>query len=578
MTGWSGVLIFAAATSTIGVVCAITRRGPLQSVARALTAVAMGCVWLAIIRLGYAFIVEDTSLRIVVEHSRPELSALRRIMGLWGGSAGSLLFFVAMIGTTLVIAAPSSKSLLANVVTTPLLWALVMIESPFEKLDVPAIRGTGLSPILEHWAMLAHPPLLYLGLALSLVPLVRVSSSTDGQMPIESGGNRTVAYSALGVLTIALALGGRWAYTELGWGGWWAWDPVENAALMPFLLIVMSLHAPAQSRLRYWALLMIWPVVFAATAMTRTSLRTSVHAFANAEGLGWYLWPLATAVTVAAFFLTWGEGRRFESSRSSPASVLWPTVLLGWTTLVVVLGTFRPFLPGEATTATFYENFLFPTTLLSVVMMGVLPRMRHVRLTRALTEAVVGGILGAALVAIANPSVTRLFLASALGAGVVPLLAMVTHLNRTSRLVIAGAHLGMMLVLLGALGATATTVANVGLARDESVEVSGHAVTNLDLELKSGDPTVLLAKVEVDGHEIHPSLAVHPARALRLPEVATHTTMFDETQLILRSADDDGSVLLTVNVVPLTHAVWVGATLLALASFTAGTNRKPSDS
>ena len=344
---------------------------------------------------------------------------------------------------------------------------------------------------------------------------------------------------------------------------------------MPFLLIVMTLHVPANSRLRYWPLLAIWPITFAATAMTRTSLRTSVHSFANAEGLGWYLWPLAIAITVVATVLTWGEGSKLVSERRVGPKVLWPYGLLAWTTLVVVLGTFRPFLPGEATTAEFYEDFLLPTTLVSVVAMGVVPRLRYVKLTRALTEAAGGVAFGAFVVAVTNPSLTRLLLGAALAGGVVPLAAIAVRSSRPASRRMVLAHIGMVLILVGALGATATTIRTFELATGEQNEVAGHVITNIDLSLESGDPAVITATVDVDGSTIQPSLAVYPARALRLPELGTHATLFDETQLILRSADDDGSILISANVVHLTHAVWLGSTLIALAAFSALVTGKP---
>ena len=130
-------------------------------------------------------------------------------MGLWGGSSGSLLFFTLVVGVVLTVAPVTGmRRALPSLVIATLSWTLVLVTFPFEQLANQAIAGTGLSPILEHWAMIIHPPLLYLGLALSLVPAIAPSASAKWQM------------SALGTLIVALALAGFWAYEEVGWGDW----------------------------------------------------------------------------------------------------------------------------------------------------------------------------------------------------------------------------------------------------------------------------------------------------------------------------------------------------------------------
>ncbi|MEZ5216652.1 MAG: cytochrome c biogenesis protein CcsA [Ilumatobacteraceae bacterium] len=124
-------------------------------------------------------------------------------------------------------------------------WLLVSltVASPFERLDVPAIAGAGLTPILEHPAMAIHPPLLYLGLSMLSVPAMAVLVTGGQPTPAESARLRRWTLAALAVLTVALVLGAWWSYSEQGWGGYWAWDPVENASLVAWLATVAALHA-----------------------------------------------------------------------------------------------------------------------------------------------------------------------------------------------------------------------------------------------------------------------------------------------------------------------------------------------
>lgn len=495
---------------------------------------------------------QDTSYVIVVDHTRPGLDVARRIMGLWGGSAGSLLVFTLIVGWTL-LSAPLVRPLLAirPIVIAVLAWASTFAVEPFERLDNPAIAGSGLSPILEHWAMLIHPPLLYLGLALALVP---------GAVAHDARSRWTTA--SIGVLTTALALGGGWAYVELGWGGWWAWDPVENAALIPWLLLVAGIHLHPGHTVARWSALLVWPTVFAGAAMTRTSLRTSVHAFANSETLGWVLWPLAILVSTTAVIHGWNTRR--SAPPPTPTRLFAPVIPLLVGAFVIALGTFRPFIPGDGTDGTFYARFLFPVAVLGLIALGVAPRVGRVPPARLFVQSSIGFLLGLGVAAFVGwSSWWQLVLAGALAAALSPTLANgVRPISRTF------AHVGIVLVLAGALGGTASTTQTFSLARGASEMIDGHSIRNDGVELTNADPPVLTATIDVDGRIMQPSLTVYPERRLRLPEVATFRQVHRDVQLILRSADDDGTATITVNVEPLTQLVWFGSTLIVVSMIT----------
>jgi len=512
---------------------------------------AMIALSVAGLHLGQLLVSENTSYEIVVDHTRPGLGLARRVMGLWGGSAGSLLVFTLIVGWTLVIA-PLRRplALCRPLVVAVLAWATTLAVDPFARLDTPAIAGSGLSPILEHWAMLIHPPLLYLGLALALVPAA-----------VDEADRRRWTVASLAVLTTALALGGGWAYVELGWGGWWAWDPVENAALIPWLLLVATLHAPVDHRVTRWAALTVWPVVFAGTAMTRTSLRTSVHAFANNDTLGWALWPLV--IIVSTFAVVHGIRSAGGPNTTMPRPTMIPVGLLLAAAVVVTLGTFRPFVPGDATDGAFYARFLYPVAILGLPGLGVIPRIRRVAPVRLLAEASVGALLGILSGAGVGWSTWwQLVFAGALGAALMTTVGDgPTPWPRTL------AHVGMVCVLAGALGGTASTTQTFSLALDASESIDGVTVTNRGVELDSVAQPVLTATIDVDGTQVRPSLTIYPQRRLRLPEVATVKRVHQDVQVILRSADDYETATVTVNVEPLTQFVWLGASLIVFAMF-----------
>jgi cytochrome c-type biogenesis protein CcmF len=565
-------LFGAAVLATVALITGRVR----PAVERPLQFAAIGAVGLSVLHVAWLLIAEDTSYTLVVDHTRPGLSVVRRVMGLWGGSAGSLLLFTLVVGGALV-AAPKVDRLRAvpSVVICALAWTSALVASPFERLTNPAIAGSGLSPILEHWAMIIHPPLLYAGLGLALVPAIVAPEHA-----------RRWSAMAASILTLALALGGGWAYVELGWGGWYAWDPVENAALIPWLLLVAGLHVRPTHTVARWTALLVWPTVFAGTAMTRTSLRTSVHSFANSDGLGWGLWPLAAIVTIGAF--AYGFATRAKMMQTFPDKRrLMPVVLIGFAAVVVALGTFRPFIPGEATDGTFYARFLYPVVILGLLGIGIAPRYkpketgvrpRALELVRIIgLQALIGLVAGLALGVLAGwTSWWQLIYAAALGVAVSTTLgAGVRPFHRTL------AHLGMICVLAGALGGTASISQTFPLEEGESIEIQGYSITNRGVELVDNPAPTITANVVVNSVELRPALTVYAERRLRLPEVATYRRLHEDVQLILRSADDDGSVLLTANIEPLTQFVWLGAALIAsgltIAAAARRSTRRPHD-
>lgn len=550
-------LVAGAIVASIGGFCALIR----PAWERRLTAVAVALLVVAVIDLIRLLIGEDTSYAIVVDHTRPGLDAFRRAMGLWGGSEGSLLAFTIVTGSVLVVAPLQSTLRVARpVVVAVLAWTSVAVASPFVRLENPAVAGSGLSPILEHWAMLIHPPLLYLGLALALIPAA-----------VDPDQRRRWVRAAIAVLTSALALGGGWAYVELGWGGWWAWDPVENVALIPWLLLVATLHLPAQHALTRWSLLCIWPAVFAGTAMTRTSLRTSVHAFANSETLGWVLWPLLGVIVV--FTLLHGTRNRSASPSLLAVEQLVPSLVLLTTAVIVAAGTFRPFVPGDATEGTFYARFLFPIVVTGLIGLGVVPRL-GTRPLRLVGEAFGGALFSVAACALAGWSNWwQLVLGASLGA------ALTTAVGGGVRPIArVAAHVAIVCIIAGALGGTASTTQTFSLEAGAATELEGVAISNAGVELESGEQPVLTALIEVDGRTVRPSLTIYPERRLRLPEVATIRGPLRDVQVILRGADDDGTVTITVNTEPLTQLVWIGAGLLVFAMVTSARNTRRRDS
>lgn len=231
-----------------------TRAMPLvQSGRRAITATFV-LVSLAGFELVYAFISRDFSVRYVAEHSSRDLPIFYTIAALWGGQAGSLLFWFWLLSLfALAVALKSQNGMedLGNYALIPIAMAqlffsilVTRLSDPFETLPFPPGDGQGLNPLLQHSAMVYHPPTLYIGYVGMTLPIAfavgALIANREGSEWLHRS-RRWMLFSWLS-LTAGIILGAKWAYEELGWGGYWAWDPVENASLLPWLTATAYLH------------------------------------------------------------------------------------------------------------------------------------------------------------------------------------------------------------------------------------------------------------------------------------------------------------------------------------------------
>lgn len=559
----------AAAAATLGVAAASAGRRIELWPRIALTALgvaAVACV-AAALRVGMLGVGRRYEFAHVASNVDDSMSLPLRIASAWAGAEGSLVVFTAIVGLVLVAAlalgsrddaVDTRHDMLMAGVTIGALTATSLLAAPaFESSTPTPLDGEGISPILDHWAMIVHPPLLYLGLALALVPAL----TTDAIR------RRRATHVALVVLTLALGLGSGWAYVELGWGGWWAWDPVENVGLVVWLLLVAAIHAPS-GRWATGLLAAAWPAVVAGSALTRTSLRTSVHAFADAGGIGWGLWPLTAVVSLGA--IRWIRGSR---ATPIPRRTRVAVIALTSAAVIVAAGTYRPFLDG-ATAGWFYTRLLAPIVVVGAVAMSATGR-RAGRTTRKLvvdgiTAALAGGLIAAAVGA-------DLVQATLIVAVAVSVITQAVDVRMSAARTVG--HLGILLVIVAAVAGTFATRTTLRLLDDGSTIIAGHTIRLLDVEVTDDprdvtDTIIVTAIMTIDGQRAEPSIGIHPARGLRLANAATSMTVEGDVQILLRDADDE-SVRIDVNVQPLQWTAWMGASLLAIA-FVIGAAGRPT--
>jgi cytochrome c-type biogenesis protein CcmF len=358
-----------------------------------------------------AFLRHDFSLAYVAEHSSRQLPFAYTLAGFWSGQAGSLLLWLLVLTGMSSAAILLNRRLIADVLpwTVPVLAGIacffafvpVLVSSPFETQPAPP-NGAGMNVSLQNPYMLAHPPLLYLGYVGLTIPFsfamaALLSGRTDERWLVASRRWTLASWTFLGV---AILLGAKWAYETIGWGGYYAWDPVENAALMPWLAATAFLHSVMVQEKK--AMLRVWNVILVSLAfclslfgtfLTRSGVINSVHSFAQSSIGAWFLGFIAV-VAVASTVLILARLRllhsraRLESLASREAAFLYNNLLLVAFALTVLWGAAFPLLSaalrGEAVTVgpPYYNFFLraFGLPLLLLMAIGPLIAWRRASL------------------------------------------------------------------------------------------------------------------------------------------------------------------------------------------------------
>ncbi len=501
-----------------------------------------------------AFAREDWANSYVVSTTRPGLAWPVRLAGLWGGAEGSLLFFTALVSIgTVIIAHLGGRTQPATALTAGYGILVLVSANPFERFDAPAVGGLGLQPVLEHPAMVWHPPILYLGLIGVIVP----SLLAFGSVPPEV--IRRTAAIGLALLTAGLATGAAWAHAELGWGGFWAWDPIESAGLVAWLITAASLHVRFDRNRLEHRLLFALPGLAAvwATTLTRAGLTGSVHAFADRPGLDAGLLVVAVGWTTTLSWLVVAPRtdptRRVRPGRTEKRLAMYPLAVAAF---FVALGTYEPAVEqlfgGDAVgiDGVFFSRMLWP-----IVMFGAAMSVRADRQHRF----ALGG--AAAAVALTPWGAGPFGLAVAAGGGAVAGAALAARRSGRRGWL---AHVGAGVILIGIAGTMAATSSRVILIKDQPTQVDGLTVVHRGLQLREG-PTRdrAIATVEVEQSLLQPEFVVHRLRNVPTAEAATRRTLLNETQVIL-SDGTDGQASYRINQTPRLNLIWAGSALTVI--------------
>lgn len=617
LTGYVGLLFsllaFLSLSGVSGIAAWSRREAALPFIERGQLIAAGGVLFSTVILL-IGLTTRDYSFKYVYANVDNALSFVYTLTALWGGREGSLLFWevITAVSGMIFVVTPGYKSLSSD--TKLFFWMLFLAvqgfflflltawSNPFIEIIPAPHDGRGLNPLLRNPGMIFHPPLLFLGFALYAIPAcAALAASIAGEAKSWIQVTRNWNVLSWIFLTAGIILGGWWSYMELGWGGYWAWDPVENASLIPWFAGTAVLHTAiietrrnALQRTNVFLMSLTFLLCIFSTYLTRSGVIESLHTFGESGVSEPLFWAMAglLAVTLMAVFLSERPTHRtlsdFLSRQGMLVIVAWFLLALG---MVVTLGTMWPVISQFwidkplGLDAHFYNRVCLPFMSLLVLLFCYCPWLGWkggIRDRRGFFT--VSAVLAVAFVALylsgmTNP-VAALTAASAVAAVVsIVLLFVFNPYMRTSRRDWGayGIHLGLVLLALGiAFSGPYKVEREFVLARGESAVIDDYTVTFTEL-VQDGDVgdikvrATATLKVFKEGRLIGTML---PDKRIyknyerqQFAEVATIPGLGDEIYATLLGLTKDNKASFKVSVNPLVNWIWIGGTLMCVIAF-----------
>ncbi len=614
---------------------AAQNRGDWMALARPSARLLFALVAFAFLCLAASFVGNDFSVLYVASNSNRSLPLHYRVTAVWGGHEGSILLWLLMLTFWTLAVATFSRHLPDKVVSRILavmgllsfgfLLFLLMTSNPFDRLlPVPA-DGRDLNPLLQDPGMVIHPPMLYMGyVGLSVAFSFAVAALIGGNLDATwARWTRPWTTAAWIFLTIGIALGSAWAYYELGWGGWWFWDPVENASFMPWLIATALIHSLAvtekRNSFKNWTVLlaiMAFSLSLLGTFLVRSGVLSSVHAFASDPRRGLFILVFLVIVIGSSLSLyAWratsvGLGARF-ALLSRETLLLSNNVLLVVACGAVLLGTLYPLaldamnLGKISVGPPYFDTVFVPLLTPLVFLMGVGPLARWKEaelpdLASRLKWAAGSAVVATVLVAVAKGGVgivaaTGLLMAfwiiSSVATDVVERLrpaggvrASIVHRARQIPRSIVGmmvAHLGIAIFILGVtLVRTGEVERDVQMAVGDTTTIDGMVFTFKGARDVQG-PNYRAARGEIevtkDGRVIStltPEKRFYPASQSTLTEASIDAGLTRDLYVSLGEPVAGGAWIVRVYVKPFVDWIWGGCLVMALGGLIAATDRR----
>jgi len=583
--------------------------------------------------LTQAFVASDFSVKLAAQHSHTALPLIYRITAVWGNHEGSILLWsLVLSGWTFAVAHRSAALDLPmrarvlgvmGLISVGFLLFTLFTSNPFVRLDVPPLDGQDLNPLLQDPGMAIHPPMLYMGYVGFVVAFAfAVAALLAGRLDAAwAHWSRPWTLLAWMFLTVGIALGSFWAYYELGWGGWWFWDPVENASFMPWLVGTALIHSLSVSEkrgaFRRWTVLLAilaFSLSLLGTFIVRSGVLSSVHAFATDPARGVFILAfLAIVVGGSLALFAWrapgiGAGDRFEPV-SRESFLLANNVLLLSAAAAVLLGTLYPLIIdalglGKLSVGPPYFQAVFvPLMAPALFLMGLGPlaRWRSAQLPDLLTRlrvaaavAALGAVAAAALLGVWTPMAgLGLFMAAWVAASTLagawqrlrdhPAPGLLARLGAQTGAWwgLQLAHLGVAVFVAGVtVVSSLSTESDVRMEPGQTVEAGGHRFTLRSVELVQGpNYTAGRATIDVvrDGQAVatlRPERRIYTVSRMPMTEVAIDRGVLRDLYVALGEPVSATAWSVRLHHKPLVNWIWGGCLLMALGGLLAAADRR----
>ncbi|WGS62067.1 heme lyase CcmF/NrfE family subunit [Vibrio lentus] len=570
--------------------------------------------------LGYAFVSDDFSILYVAEHSNTQLPSFFKLAAVWAGHEGSLLFWVLTISVwSGVIALQKHYSneyqsrvlWVMNLLLAIFAWFTLFASNPFEMNSILPLEGRDLNPMLQDVGLIFHPPLLYLGyVGFSVVLAFAVAALLVDPIEFDWVAHcRSWCLVAWIFLTGGIILGSWWAYYELGWGGWWFWDPVENASLLPWLTSTALLHclgvAKGKQQLLKWSLSLAF-ITFClsilGTFIVRSGVLTSVHAFAVDPTKGIALLLILMLVLVSSFSLLIIRGESFESNpitsfASKSFLSLVAVLIFVLATAVVVFGTFYPMvfellgLGNISVGAPYFNLLIAPLALLALGVVGLAP------LLSVKPQATKGVISLLALVSLALGYVCYSWQVEPVQRQMMALITwslafwvLLTHVyglavTRSSKFqrkvwVMTFAHVGVAVLAIGAaMNSYHSFERSYKLSPDEQVEFMDWTLAHEDTELYvasnfTAEKAILKLDTGEQSFSISPERRHYQVRVMNMSEPAMKWFWHGDVYITMGEKVDATAYAFRVQYKAYARWIWFGGLFSILGAVLSLTNRK----
>ncbi|MCI2392904.1 heme lyase CcmF/NrfE family subunit [Aliiroseovarius sediminis] len=582
--------------------------------------------------LTYAFVTSDFSVQLVTLNSHTAKPMLYKVSGVWGNHEGSMLLWVLIVALFGAMAAWFGGNLpqrlkarvlaVQSSISVAFLAFVLFTSNPFIRIEQPPFDGRDLNPLLQDVGLAFHPPFLYLGyVGLSMAFSFAVAALIEGR--IDAAWGRWVRPWTLAAwifLTIGIALGSWWAYYELGWGGFWFWDPVENASFMPWLFAAALLHSAIvvekRESLKSWTILLAilaFGFSLIGTFIVRSGVITSVHAFASDPERGVFILLILALFTGGALTLFAARANTMEARGvfgfvSRESALVTNNILLAVSSFVVFVGTIWPLI-GEifdrkiSVGPPFFEAAFTPFMVVLALLLPIgsmLPwkRAKLGRVVKKLVPAFVLAVAVGSLVWAIQADKTALgpigmFLGTWLVAGAFTDLAGRTgrgtignRLSRATRLPRSDwgklcAHAGFGITIMGISGLMAWSIEDIRVAQvGEPFQVSNYEVTLMGVGQEQG-PNYMSTKAEIrvvrngtSTTTLYPEKRVYPVQAMPTTEAAIANGFWRDIYVVIGDPQAGGAWAVRTFIKPFANWIWAGSIIMALGGLISLTDRR----